>query len=156
MATPTKKKKTDTSMLLEISDGEVVGGGTLAKPEEAGQIIGQAADLSGFLDEGYSLEKIVKLERPGAYVKGSYEGTGGSVDVRNPTTGEISAIGTIRLRVLPTVVVVLLETAQLKARFAAIPIGESVVVQYLGKIESGSRRVNDYHVLRKSRPIDAE
>lgn len=117
----------------------------LAQPVDTSAFV-QTADATWFT--GIKLERIVTLQ-DGQGIRGHFLGAGGPVDVSDPVTGEVKALGTWRILVAPNIVCRLLDSAQLRSEFANLRGDGTVRVRVIrvGVAKTGrGRNVTQYVV----------
>lgn len=111
---------------------------------ELGAAFVQEIDASWL--KGVDIERIVPLA-DGNGVRGIFLGEGGPVEVTDPDTGEIRALGTWRIRVQPQLVIRILDSARLRSDLAKLATDGTVRVRVMRlgvKNTSRGRRVTDY------------
>lgn len=79
---------------------------------------------------GQSVTHMVTLEANAA-IRGIFEGPGDSVEMTDPSTGELREVGTWKIRVAKTVCMQFATSAQLDAKLKSYPIGAVVTIKKL-------------------------
>lgn len=129
------------------------------KALDTGKVEDAFMDFASFKEvarrSGLVLRKFAKL-KPGESLVGVYLGPGPTIQMSpDRKTGEVVFLRTHAVKLKPHVIVDLQGNYQLDKEFGLTRIGDSVMIAFLGQVETrGGYRVNDYHFLRPGRSIE--
>ena len=97
------------------------------------------------MEDGFECQVIRSLDE-GKQVKGEYLGMGSTIETTNQATGEVTEMGSVRLRVAKGVLLDIPETAQLR-RLRSVTPGKFVRIARLAQVKTRMGRVcNDYKI----------